>query len=141
MVLPDVNILIYAHRAESPDHERYSAWLTGVAMGPSPFGLSELVLQGFVRIVTNPKIFDPPSTVAQAFAFIDALTSCAGCVVMRPGATHFSIFRRLCEQHGLKSKLVADAAHAAVAIEYGCEWVSADTDFARFAPLLRFRHL
>ena len=141
MVLPDVNILIYAHRAESPHHERYAAWLTGVAMGPSPFGLSEPVLQGFVRIVTNHKIFDPPSTVAQAFAFIDALTNCANCVVMRPGATHLSIFRRLCEQHGLKSKVVADAAHAAVAIEYGCEWVSADTDFARFAPLLRFRHL
>ena len=57
----------------------------------------------------------------------------------RPGAQHMAIFRRLCE--GVQSKLVADAAHAALAIETGCEWVTADTDFARFAPLLRWRHL
>ncbi|MGA2712459.1 MAG: PIN domain-containing protein [Bryobacteraceae bacterium] len=54
---------------------------------------------------------------------------------------HWTIFRQLCEDGKLKGKLVADAVHAAVAIESGCEWATADTDFARFAPLLRWAHL
>jgi predicted nucleic acid-binding protein len=62
-------------------------------------------------------------------------------VLIRAGSGHWSIFRQLCEQRELHGKLVADAAHAALAIESGCEWVTADTDFARFAPPLRWRHL
>jgi len=138
--MPDVNVLVYAHRAETLDHNRYAAWLTEVATGPEPFALSEAVLRGFLRVVTNPKIFDPPS-MGEAFQFIDALTARQTCSMIRPGPQHWSIFRRLCEDGNLRGKLVADAAHAALAIESGCEWVSADTDFARFAPPLRWRHL
>jgi hypothetical protein len=61
--------------------------------------------------------------------------------VVRPGLDHWQIFRRLCTEMQLKGNLVADAVHAAVAIESGCEWVTADTDFARFGPLLRWKHL
>ena len=61
--------------------------------------------------------------------------------MIRPGPEHWAIFRQLCESGRLKGKIVADAVHAAVAIESGCEWVTADTDFARFAPLLRWKHL
>lgn len=138
--MPDVSVLIYAHRAESQKHARYAKWLAEAATGPSPFALSEIVVQEFLRIATNRRLFDPPSTAAQAFAFIDALAKRPNCVLVRPGPNHLSIFRQLCEQHELKAKLVADAAHAALAIEHGCEWVSADTDFARFGPQLRFRH-
>jgi predicted nucleic acid-binding protein len=60
---------------------------------------------------------------------------------VRPGDRHFAIFRQLCELTNAKGPLVADAAHAALAIETGCEWVTADTDFARFSPPLRWRHL
>ena len=141
MQLPDVNILIYAHREETPNHGRYAEWLRTLATGPEPFALSELVLHGFVRMVTNPRIFDPPSTVQQAFRFLDALLARPGCSVVRPGPGHWSIFRSLCQEAGVRSKLVADAVHAALAIESGCEWVSADTDFARFAPALRWRPL
>jgi hypothetical protein len=141
MRMPDVNILVYAHREEAPDHHRYAAWLRRLATGPEPFALSEVALQGFVRVVTNPRIFDPPSSVAQAFRFLDALLARPTCNLVRPGAQHWPIFRRLCEQGRLRGKLVADAAHAALAIESGCEWISADTDFARFAPALRWTHL
>jgi toxin-antitoxin system PIN domain toxin len=137
----DVNILIYSHREESPAHARYATWLTAVANGPEPFALSEPVLQGFLRIVTNPQIFNPPSTIAQALEFIDALRACPHCVMLRPGPAHWRIFRQLCEAGQLQGKLTADAAHAALAIETGCEWISADTDFARFAPPLRWQHL
>ena len=141
MLMPDVNILVYAHREESPAHDRYAKWLRDVASGSAPFALSEPVLQGFVRVVTNPRIFDPPSPAPLAFRFLDALISRPGCSMIRPGSNHWKIFRKLCEDHKLKGKLVADAAHAALAIESGCEWVSADTDFSRFAPTLRWRHL
>jgi len=141
MIMPDVNVLVYAHREESPAHARYAVWLTSVATGPSPFALSEPVLQGFIRVVTNPRIFKPPSTVSQAFKFIDALLARPQCVMLRPGPAHWGIFRQLCESGTVQGKLTADAAHAALAIETGCEWVSADTDFARFAPALRWQHL
>lgn len=141
MQMPDVNVLVYAHREGTHDHERYADWLTNLAMGPEPFAISELVLHGFLRVVTNPRIFDPPSSLFQAFQFIDALLRRPECSLVRPGASHWEIFRQLCEGGKVKGKLVADAAHAAVAIESGCEWVTADTDFARFSPPLRWRHL
>jgi toxin-antitoxin system PIN domain toxin len=141
MQMPDVNVLIYAHREETPDHARHAAWLTALATASEPFALSETVLQGFLRIVTNPRIFDPPSKMQQAFRFLDALIEQPGCCLIRPGPGHWKIFRQLCEDGKLRGKIVADAAHAALAIESGCEWVTADTDFARFAPALRWRHL
>lgn len=141
MQMPDVNVLVYAHRQETTEHARYGEWLTALATGLEPFALSEPVLQGFLRIVTNPRIFDPPSTAEQAFQFMDALIQRPGCCLLRPGPSHWSIFRQLCEASKVRGKLVADAAHAALAIESGCEWITADTDFARFAPPLRWRHL
>jgi hypothetical protein len=141
MQMPDVNVLVYAHREETPGHERYAAWLTALAGGSEPFALSELVLHGFIRVVTNGRIFDPPSTCGQVFDFVDELLARPGCTMIRPGLEHWTIFRQLCEDGKLRGKIVADAAHAAVAIESGCEWVTADTDFARFAPLLRWMHL
>ncbi len=141
MQMPDVNVLVYAHRDGVANHARYAAWLRNLATGPEPFALSESVLHGFLRIVTNPRIFDPPSTPSQALRFLDALIERPGCCMIRSGPSHWAIFRQICESGQLCGKLIADAAHAALAIETGCEWVTADTDFARFAPLLRWRHL
>ena len=141
MQMPDVNIPVDAHREESTGHGRYAAWLKTLAIGPEPFALSELVAHGFLRIVTNPRIFDPPSTMSQALRFLDALTARQRCSMIRPGPRHWAVFRMLCENGSLRGKIVAGAVHAAVAIESGCEWVTADTDFARFAPPLRWRHL
>jgi toxin-antitoxin system PIN domain toxin len=141
MQMPDVNVLVYAHREESPGHDRYAEWLVNLADGPEPFAISEFVAHGFIRIVTNHRIFDPPSTTKQAFQFLDALLAVPGCALIRAGENHWGIFRDLCASRKVRGKLVADAVHAALAIESGCEWVTADTDFARFAPLLRWQHL
>jgi len=141
MRMPDVNVLVYAHREECVQHGRYAKWLTELCTGPEPFALSELVLQGFVRVATNPKVFDPPSATTDAFRFIDALLAQPNCVLIRPGPRHWALFRQLCQDPGVRGNLVADATHAALAIESGCVWVSADTDFARFAPTLRWFHL
>lgn len=140
MLMPDVNILVNAHRLEMPAHARYAAWLEEAVNGPEMIALSESVLAGFVRVVTNARVFKNPSTLEEAFAFIEMMTR-REALLVRPGDRHFTIFRQLCERTNAKGPLVADAAHAALAIETGCEWVTADTDFARFSPPLRWRHL
>ena len=138
MRMPDVNVLVNAHRVEDPQHERYARWVTELATGLEPFALSESVLHGFVSVVTNPRVFNPPSTMADAFEFLDSLLSHPRCHLMRPGPRHWSIFRSLCETKKIHGNLVSNAGHSALAIESGCEWVTADTDYARFAPPLRW---
>lgn len=96
--MPDVNILVYAHREESVGHQRYLAWLTETVGGPEPFAISELTVHGFLRLVTNPRIFRPPSTMKEALRFIDSLIERPGGSLIRPGPNHWSIFRQLCER-------------------------------------------
>lgn len=139
MLLPDVNVLVYAHRVESPDHERYAQWLRMLAGGLEPFGLSELGASGFVRIVTNPRIWDEPTALGDALEFIARLRSRSNARMLTHGSASWEIFARLCVGAKARGKLVADAYHAALAIEHGCELVTADADFARFAGL-RWRH-
>lgn len=139
MILADVNVLVHAFHAGSPDHAAYRAWLMRTIERDEPFAVSELVLSGFVRVVTHPRVFDPPVPVADALAFADALRGQPNAVVVRPGARHWEIFGRLCTQAGTKGNLVADAYLAALAIESGCEWITADRDFSRFDGL-RWRH-
>ena len=140
MKLPDVNVLIYAHREDSTvDHPRYAEWLTGLATGPEPFALSVLALSGLVRITTNPRVFEQPSTLDQVFAFIEQLVQRPTARVVAPGPEHLAIFEELCRGSGAAGKLVADAQHAAIAIEYGCTMVTTDSDYDRF-PGLRWHH-
>ena len=140
MLLPDVNVLIYAHVENSvPEHPEYAAWITRLATGPEPFALSVLVISGFIRVVTNPRVFNPPSTLDRSFAFVDSLLKRPQARIVGPGPNHMDIFERLCRESGATGKLVADAQHAAVAIEHGCTMVSTDSDFSRF-PALRWQH-
>jgi len=135
--LPDVNVLIYAHREDAPEHRRYAAWLRTLTAAPEPFALSEVVLAGFLRIVTNPRIFDPPTAMATAIAFCQRLVDWPRAVVIAPGDQHWDVFVGLCAN--IEGPLVTDAYLAALAIEHGCELITTDSDFARFARL-RWRH-
>ncbi len=140
MLLPDVNVLVYAHRSDScEEHTAYAAWLTRLATGHEPFALSSLALGGVIRIVTNRRIFRRPSTLDEAFAFISELTARPNARLVHPGPAHLEIFEELCRRSGATGKLVADAQHAAVAVEHGCTLVTTDSDFDRF-PELRWRH-
>jgi toxin-antitoxin system PIN domain toxin len=140
MLLPDVNVLLYAHRRDShPEHPRFAEWVTQLANGPEPFALSVLVLAGVVRIATNARIFRPASSLDEALAFTDQLVSRPTARVLGPGPRHWALLTRLCRGSGATAKLVADAAHAAVALEHGCTLVTTDSDFGRF-PELRWRH-
>jgi len=140
VLLPDVNVLIYAHRTDSnADHEAYAAWLTDLATGRSPFALSSLALGGLVRIVTNGRIFQRPSKLEEVFDFIGELTARPNARVIHPGPHHLQIFEDLCRRARATGKLVADAQHAAVAVEHSCTLVTTDGDFDRFAGL-EWRH-
>lgn len=133
--MPDVNVLVYAHRADLDRHPPAAHWVQATATGEQPFALSELVVAGFLRVVTNRRVFEGPSTVEEALAFVEELTKRPTCRLLRPGPRHLSIFAGLCRAYSCSGGLVADAYHAALAIEHGCTWVTYDTDFARFKEL------
>ena len=139
MLLPDVNVLVYAHRNDVPDHNRYRLWLESVLEGDAAYALSAIVLSGFLRIVTHPGVFAEPTPLETALRFVAEVRERPNCVLVAPGERHWDIFQRLCREAGVKGNLVPDAFLAALAIEAGLEWVTTDRDFARF-PGLRWRH-
>jgi hypothetical protein len=101
--------------------------------------MSDLALSGFVRVVTNPRVFLAPTPIDVALAAASNLRQRANCVIVQPSGRHWEIFSQLCRAVDAKGNTVADAYHAALAIESGSEWITADRGFARF-PALRWRH-
>lgn len=139
MILCDVNVLLHAHKEGSPAHAALRPWLIAALDDEVPFGVSDLVLSAVVRIATNRRIFDPPSTLAEALAFTQALRDSENAVPVAPGRRHWDLFADLCRRTGATGSLVPDVYLAALAIEHDCEWVSTDRGFARF-PGLRWRN-
>jgi toxin-antitoxin system PIN domain toxin len=132
MLMPDVNLLVYAHREDEAMHEIARAWVDDTVNRSSPFGLSALVAVGFVRIVTNGRIYREPTPTPVALAAVESILARPNCRLCLPGSRHWQLVSQLCRETHAAGKLVADAQHAAVAIEHGCEWVSRDGDFERF---------
>jgi toxin-antitoxin system PIN domain toxin len=139
VVLLDVNVLVYAHREDAQGHARYRQWLEAVVNSDSAYGLSDLVLSGFLRVVTHPRVFREPTPLTVALTFIGEVRDRSNCVHVMPGERHWEIFTRLCREADVKGNVVPDAYLAALAIESGAEWVTTDRDYARF-PGLRWRH-
>jgi toxin-antitoxin system PIN domain toxin len=135
LILPDVNVLIYAFRSDAENHSEHKSWLESVINGPAAYGVSPQVLSGVVRVCTHPRIFARPSSQSQAFAFCRALLEQPNATVIMPGARHWSIFEALCDTAKAAGNLVQDAWFAALAIEAGCEWITTDRDYARFPGL------
>lgn len=134
-----MNVLVYAHREDTKDHKAFRAWLESAINSPQAYGVSDIVLSGFVRVVTHPRVFDPPSSLEAAFDFVEEVRSSPNCVVLGPGQRHWEIFTDLCRKSGVRGNLVSDAYLAALAIETGSEWITTDRDFSRF-PGLKWRH-
>ena len=136
MLLIDVNILVYAFRTDATGHAAFRRWLEETISSESSFGLSDLVLSGFLRIVTHPRIFDPPTPLENALEFAAALRAQPNCVLIAPGPRHWAIFAALCRAAAARGNLIPDAYLAALAIETGSEFISTDRDFNRFPGLL-----
>jgi toxin-antitoxin system PIN domain toxin len=139
LILIDVNVLIYAHRADSLGHEGYRNWLAEVLKNDSPYGMWDLVLSAFLRIVTHSRIFRDPTPLETALSFVNEIRDRTNCVLLSPGERHWDIFTRLSKTVGARGNLIPDAYLAALAIESGTELVTTDRDYARF-PNLRWRH-
>lgn len=137
MQMPDVNALVYAHRGELPQHERYRDWLSGLLNGLESYGVSDLVALGFQRVVTNPRIFRDPTPLAEALRFVDVFRNRPQAIPVAPGRRHWPIFRDLCQRINASGADVTDAYLAALAIEHGHDVVTEDKGFRRSFPGLR----
>jgi uncharacterized protein len=133
--LADVNVLLAAFRRDHVHHQRCRAWLDGEVNGGVRFGVAPQVLSSVLRIATNPRVFMKPSTMSETLNFTDTLLGAPDAVIVSPGPRHWSIFSDLLQSTGAKGDLVADAWFAAIAIEWGCEWVTLDRDYNRFKQL------
>jgi toxin-antitoxin system PIN domain toxin len=135
VIFPDVNVLVYAFREDSLEHEKCRLWLESVVGGDTAYGMSPQVLGAVVRIVTHPRIFVPPTPLGEALTFANLLLDQPHCQVIQPGPRHWGIFGGLCRRARAAGNLVPDAWFAALAIESGCEWITTDRDYARFEGL------
>jgi uncharacterized protein len=138
VILPDVNVLLYAFRRDSPRHVEYRGWLEQLVNTDEAYGMAPQVLAAVVRVSTHPRIYIQPSQLEEALEFCQTLTSTDTCTVVTPGRRHWEIFATLCRKSGATGNLVQDAWFAALAIESGCEWATADRDYARFPGLRWF---
>jgi uncharacterized protein len=135
VILPDVNVLLYAFRSDAEKHAAYRTWLDGVVNGEMAYGISPQVLASVIRLATHPRIFARPSRLADALAFTSVLLEQPHCQIIQPGPRHWGIFTALCRRANANGNLVQDAWLAALAIESGCEWITTDRDFSRFEGL------
>jgi hypothetical protein len=135
VILPDVNVLLYAFRRDSIRHVDYHDWLDGVVNGHAAYGVAPQTLASLIRISTHRAIYVQPSTVSEAIAFCRAVLQPSHCAIVQPGPRHWDIFASLCEQTRATGNLVQDAWFAALAMESGCEWITTDRDYARFSGL------
>ena len=135
MTLPDVNVLIASFQEDHEFHTVCRGWLERTLRSDQAYGCSELTLCAFARIVTNPRAVGNPASLGDAFQFANAVLRPAHAIRVAPGERHWEIFTRLCLETHVRGTVVADAYYAALAIEHGCELITLDSDFARFADL------
>ncbi|OBK28213.1 ribonuclease [Mycobacterium asiaticum] len=131
----DVNVLIYAHRMDLPEHTDYRRLLERLGNGDQPLGLPDLVLSGFVRVATNRQIFTEPMSSSEAWEAVDALLAAPAALHLRASERHWQLFRQLADDIGARANDVADAYLAAYALDNNATWLSADHGFARFRRL------
>lgn len=139
MILPDVNVLLYAFRDDLAEHPRHRAWLSAALAGDEPVALPGVVISGFMRVVTNPRAFPVPAPPADAAKYVGVLRAAPAAVTPGLGDSHVGTFLRLCVDANARGNLVADAYLAAIAIDLDATLVTTDRDFARF-PGLRWRN-
>ncbi len=135
MTLVDANLLIYAHVASLPQHERAREWLDGQLNGAAPVGLPWPSLLAFLRLVTNPRVFEQPEPIASAWNQVMAWLDCETAWIPQPGEKHAELLGELLAKSGSHGNIVPDAHLAALALEHGLTLYSTDGDFARFPRL------
>ncbi len=139
MIVPDVNMLVYAYNVAAPRHDEARLWWNALLDGTEEVGLPWVVSTGFVRVITNPRVVSPSLSPVTA---VDHLMDWLGrdhVVPLDPHDDYLALFRQNVSVPGGGANLVTDAHIAALAVEYDAVLHSADSDFARF-PGVRWRN-
>ena len=139
MIVPDVNLLLYAYNDGAPLHRPARGWWEGLLNGTERVGIPWVVTVGFVRLLTHPRMREHPATIAQAMDFVDHWFRSPNVTPLNPRRQHLVLVRRALDAAGVGGNLATDAHIAALAIEYQAEVHSTDSDFSRF-PGLRWRN-
>ena len=139
MILVDANILLYAEDSLHSRHQEARIWWDSQLSGTGVVCLCWTVLSAFIRIGTNPRVFEYPLSLEQALARVQSWLDQPCTRIIRPTERHWTVFKQVLTDGQATANLVTDAHLAALAIEHGCEFVSTDSDFARF-PKLKWKN-
>lgn len=135
MLLLDVNVVVAAHR---DDHRHFAVvgdWFGDLLAGTAPFAVPLVVWASYLRLVTNRRIFDPPTPLVDAFAFVEGTCAQPHHQLLQPGPDHLRLLRDICLESNATADIIPDAVIAAIALEHGAVVASLDRDFARFASV------
>jgi uncharacterized protein len=132
MILPDINLLMYAYNQDAPLHVEARAWWETTMNGPRPVGIAWAVGLGFVRLMTHPRVLASPMQAEVAVRHVRTWVERPGVQVVDPGPRHLDLLARMLASAGVAGALTTDAHLAALAVEYDAEIHTNDADFARF---------
>lgn len=135
MILIDANLLLYAYDPQAAEHERSKAWLEDTLSGTQLVRFAWLTLWAFVRIATNPRVFEDPLTVNEATEAVATWLEQPVAGILDPGERHWTLLREMTAGGQASGPMVMDAVLAAIAIEHGATLYSTDRDFSRFPGL------
>jgi toxin-antitoxin system PIN domain toxin len=139
MIIPDINLLVYAHNDQTPRHVQAKAWWEGLLNGREPVGLPWIAVGGYIRLMTNPRVLERPMKVDQVVEQVRAWLDQEPVRILHPGERFGDLFLDFLSALGTAGNLTTDAQLAALAVEHQAELHSTDTDFHRF-PGLRWRN-
>ena len=136
MIAVDTNVLVYAHRAETDLHATAIRHLTELCEGNRPWALPAPCLSEYFRVVTHPKVFNPPSALAEALGFAKSVTNAPACRLLKPGKHYLDHFFSIMQEADARGNLVFDAQIVALCREHGVSRVlTNDRDFERFGAI------
>ena len=139
MIVPDINLLVYAYNDGSPHYDAARTWWEGLVNGTEPVGLPWFVVVGFIRLMTNPRVVVHYVTPEQAVGYVREWLACDHINIINPGLEHLTLLQQNLDAAGTGGNLVPDAHIAALAMEHGGEAHTGDADFGRF-PGLRWHN-
>jgi len=135
LIVPDINLLVYAYNEDAPLHSASKAWWEGCLSGAEPVGLAWAVLLGFVRLMSSRRVLLEPMASGEAVEHCRAWLAQPSTLIVTPGPLHLDIFSNLLAGPSISANLVTDAHLAALAIEHQAAVYSNDSDFSRFSGL------
>ncbi|HSS49847.1 MAG TPA: type II toxin-antitoxin system VapC family toxin [Thermoanaerobaculia bacterium] len=135
MILPDINLLVYAYNSDAPNHRQAKAWWEACLTGSGSVGLPWATLLGFLRLMTNRSVLVDPLSAEEAIGHIRSWLERPQAQILHPGSRHLEVLASLMRSYQASAKLTTDAHLAALAIEHQAELHSNDGDFARFPGL------